>query len=325
MPLERRLCEVPVDVACALQKFLKSLAADGEFRNQADRRPHRIAAAHPIPHGEPVVGGNAEGIHGRGIGRYRDEVIRGRLLPQSADDPGARRVGIRLGFLGDECLRANDDQGFRGIDAADQILELSAIHIGHKMRRDSAAPLMFEGVADEKRPQIRAADADIHDVFEFLARGPEFSARPHGGGEIGQLLARVAYLRLNGRGTREVRAQRRVQYCTLLGAVDRVAAKHRRPARRQVRGARQIEQQRQGLGGDSLARHIEQPGVMLDMKALPPLGICGGQIAQMRVLQFLGMRSNRAPFLKRRIQLCHQIFGTEARRPGSAAPYDCGW
>jgi hypothetical protein len=49
------------------------------------------------------------------------------------------------------------------------------------------------------------------------------------------------------------------------------------------------------------------------MKALPSLWICGCQIAQMHTFKFIGMRSNRGPFVKRRIQLCHQIFGTETR------------
>ena len=53
-----------VDVARAAQEFLKFLAADDEFRHQADGGPNRVAAANPIPHGKAVVVGNAEDIHG---------------------------------------------------------------------------------------------------------------------------------------------------------------------------------------------------------------------------------------------------------------------
>jgi len=62
----------------------------------------------------------------------------------------------------------------RGIDAADQILELGAVHVRHEVRRDVPAPLVPERVAHQERPQIRAADADIHDVFEFFAGDPSF-------------------------------------------------------------------------------------------------------------------------------------------------------
>ena len=85
----------------------------------------------------------------------------------------------------------------------------------------------------------------------------------------------------------------------------RRAAKHGGYARRQIRRARQVEQQRQGLDCDALTRHIEQPGAVFNVKVLPALRIRGRQIAQMHILKFIGVRSNRAPCAKRRIQLCH--------------------
>jgi hypothetical protein len=44
---------------------------------------------------------------------------------------------------------------------------------------------------------------------------------------------------------------------------------------------------------------------MLDVKSLPPRRIRGGEVAQMRILELIGMRGNCAPFIKRRIQLRH--------------------
>ena len=142
--LERSVGEMLVDGARASEELLEFFAADDEFRDQADRRPDRISPAHPIPHGKAVPGRDAEGVHGRGVGRDRDEMMRGRLIPQRSDDPGARRVRVGLRLLGGEGFRAHDHQGLRRIDAADQILELCAIHVRHEMRRDVAAPFGFE-------------------------------------------------------------------------------------------------------------------------------------------------------------------------------------
>jgi hypothetical protein len=102
------------------------------------------------------------------------------------------------------------------------------------MRGDVAAPFMPQGIAYQQRTQIRAADADVHHMPEFLAGDAEFPARSHRRDEIDQLLAGGGHLRLNGFRPGEIRAQRRMQHRTLLGAVDGIAAKHGRHARRQA-------------------------------------------------------------------------------------------
>ncbi len=248
-----------VDVAGALQELLESLAADDQLGYQADRRPHRIAAAHPIPHGEAMLGGDAELVHGRCVRRHRHEMIRRRFFTESADDPRARRIGVRLSFQRREGFRADDHQRFRRVDAADQILELGAVHVRDEMRREAAAPFVLQCVAEQKRPQIRTADADVYNMLESLARAPQLLSRTDGGDELGEFPARGAHFRLHGRRTREVRAQGGMQHRALLGGIDRVAAKHRGRAFRQLCRARQIDQQSQGLSGDALARKIEQP------------------------------------------------------------------
>jgi len=81
--LERRFREMFVDLAGAAQEFLKRVAADGEFGHEADGGPHRVPSAHPVPHGEPVLLSDAEGIHGGRVGRYRDEVIGRDFSPKA--------------------------------------------------------------------------------------------------------------------------------------------------------------------------------------------------------------------------------------------------
>ncbi len=286
-------------------------AADDQFRDQSDRRPHRIAAAHPIPHREAMLGRDAECVHGLGVGRHRDEMMRGRLLAQRSDDPGARRVRVGLRLLGGEGLRADDHQGLRRIDAADQILELRAIDVRHEMRRDVAAPFGLERIAHQQWSQVGAADADVHHMLEFLARYAALIAAAHRGDVARELVARVFDLRLDRRRARELRAQRGMQHRAPLGGVDGIAAKHRGDALRQLHRPRQLEQQRQGLLRDALAREIEQPGVVLDVEILPALGIRGEQIAQVRAADVSSMSFDRAPCGKRGIQCA--IFLEKAR------------
>ena len=296
---------MPVDVAGAFQKFFEALAADDDLGNEADGGPHRIAAPDPIPHREPMIGSDAELVHGLRIGRHGHEVIAGGLLSERADDPGARRIGVGLRLLRDEGLGAHDDQGLRRIERARQILELRAIDVGHEVRRDIAAPLRAQRIAYQQGPQVRAADADIHHVPEFLAGDAELLAAAHRGDIVLEFLARGLDLGLDGRRPGKIRAQRRVQHRALLRAVDRIAAEHGGNAIGQIHRARQIQQQRQALVRNALPRDIEQPGIVLDVKMLPTLGVRTGEIAQMHLGHVFGVRRHGGPGRQRGVQFAH--------------------
>ena len=86
-----------------------------------------------------------------------------------------------------------------------------------------------------------------------------------------------------------------MQHGALLGAVDGITPKHGGNAPRQIHRPRQIEQQRQSLRRDALARHIQQPGIVLDMQMLPAFGIRGCQIPQVHLGHVFGMCRNGAP------------------------------
>ena len=199
-----------------------------------------------------------------------------RLLPQRTDDPGAGRVAVRLRLLRGKRLGTDDDHCFGRIDGARQILELGAIHVRHEVRRDIAAPFMAKRIANQQRTQVRAADADVDDVLESLARHSALVAPAHCAGEIRQLAARRVNFCLDVGAAGKIRAQCAVQDRTLLGGIDRIATKHRGPMSRKIESAREIEQQRQRLVGDALPGNIQQPVIVLDVKILPALRIgCG--------------------------------------------------
>ena len=150
--LERRGRKMFIDVARALEKLFEAFAADDDLGNEADGGPNRITTPDPIPHREAMVRRDAKLVHGLCIGRDGDEVIAGGLLPQCADDPSARGIGVGLCLLRHKGLGAHDHQRLRRIERARQVLELRAIHVGYEVRRDVAAPFRAQRIAYQQGP-----------------------------------------------------------------------------------------------------------------------------------------------------------------------------
>ena len=65
---DREQAEVLVHLVEAVQKSAEALGTDGDHRREADRRVHRIAAAHPVPESEHVRGVDAELRYLRRVG-----------------------------------------------------------------------------------------------------------------------------------------------------------------------------------------------------------------------------------------------------------------
>ena len=59
---------------CAAQKILKMIHADEYRDRQTDRRPQRVAPAHPIPEFEHMRGVYAEFFYFRGVGGNRHKM-----------------------------------------------------------------------------------------------------------------------------------------------------------------------------------------------------------------------------------------------------------
>ena len=114
-----------------------------------------------------------------------------------------------------------------------------------------------------RRPQIRAADADIDDIRKLLSGGGRNLAaatffgeiervRARGGGDGDGVFAAAPNLRF------VVGAQSRVQNGAVFAFVHRLAREHRLAARRQIGGGGQIGEQIDRLFGQRGFRKIEQ-------------------------------------------------------------------
>ena len=113
---QRRVAEMAVHRPGAIEHRLELLPADGQRDHQPDRRPQRIAAAHPVAEAEGVVWRDAEFGHRLQVGGERGEVLADRGIAQRAGDPVARRVGVGHGLQRGEGLGGDQEQGARRIE-----------------------------------------------------------------------------------------------------------------------------------------------------------------------------------------------------------------
>ena len=161
-----------VHLVAAFQHQLELIHAERQRDRQSDRRPHRVAAADPVPHREAVLRRDQERVHRLGVGRDGGEVPRRRALAQPIDDPLARelRVGQRLERR--ERLRAHDEQRARRIDLLQHVAELHAVDVRNAVQAQIAIAILRQRLGRHHDAEIRAADADVDDVGEGLAGAP---------------------------------------------------------------------------------------------------------------------------------------------------------
>jgi hypothetical protein len=159
---------VLVDRVEAFEHRSEVLRADRKHGRKADGGIHRIASADPVPELEHVGGIDPELRDLFGIGRDGDEMPGDRLgvAAQAAQRPVARAVRIGHGLQGREGLRGDDEQRFRRIEIACRLHEVGAVDVGHEAERHGTVAVEFERLVRHHRPEVRAADTDIHDVAD---------------------------------------------------------------------------------------------------------------------------------------------------------------
>jgi hypothetical protein len=169
---------VLVQRARAGQQLGEALAADGDGNRQADGRPERKAPTHAFV--EAQAAARAEGgCRGR-VGADGNEAAR-HLAPALRHEPVARRLCVAQGLGRAEGLGGDDEQGARGLQRRQHGGQLVAVHVGDEVQ---ARPVHVAAGAQRlhhhARPQIGAADADVHHVGDA-------GIRPHGLGQLHHL------------------------------------------------------------------------------------------------------------------------------------------
>ena len=164
------------------------------------------------------------------------------------------------------------------------------------MTARAVAAQVTQGLGREDRPQVRATDADIHDIAHRLAApsGPVAGAHaPHQLRHAPVHGLHLARLRqpLPGIGA----AQRSVQHRALLGAVHHRAAELRARATGHLAGARQRAKQLDRARIDQILRVVERQSRGAHSQALRASRIRDKGLAQIQAARLREMPGQRFP------------------------------
>ena len=299
---QRRRREVLVHLPRAVQQCREGRHADVQGNRQTDRRPQGIAPADPVPEAEHVLRVDAELGHPAGIGGHRHEVARNVLLLTAVvEEPGARAGGVAQGLLGGEGLGHHDEQRRLRIDPVQHVGQRCAVHVGHEVHRQALVANRAQRFADHLRPEVGAADADVHDVGDRLAAVALPAAAAHPVGEAAHLVEHVAHprhhvLAADQDGLVAACAQRPVQHRAVLGDVHRRAGEHLVARLLQPAGTGQGHQRIHRGGGDAVLGIVEEYPGGLDGEARGARRIVGEQAAQVGGLEFFPAGLQGKPF-----------------------------
>ena len=170
---EGRRAEVLIHLVKASEQLAEVLRPDGEHRRQADRRVHRVAPADPVPELEHVRGVDAE-LRAPPLHWWRRPRSGGRLPALSPSRPcsnharAARALVIVSSVV--KVFEETMNSVSRRIEIAHGFGEVGAIDVGYEAERHGALAVRLERLVGHHGAEIRAADADVDDVADALAR-----------------------------------------------------------------------------------------------------------------------------------------------------------
>ncbi|MNQ33981.1 hypothetical protein D3C85_474260 [compost metagenome] len=141
------------------QQLVERIVAQRQRDRQADRRPQRVAAAHPVPDLKDVVGQDAQVQRRFDVGGDRHDLLDGISDPGLAQ-PVHRDFGIGQGLGGGERFRGDDDQRIVRVQPAHRIGHGMRVHIGCETHL-AARAFVAQGAGDQPGAPVAAADSQV--------------------------------------------------------------------------------------------------------------------------------------------------------------------
>ena len=265
----------------AFQHPLEHVPAQGYRHRKADRRPQRIAATDPVAETEGPAAAPGLGLLRRR--RHPDQMFAHAARRQAFGQPGLGQIGVGQGLLGGEGLGHHHHQRGLRVQSGQGLAHVARIDVGDEAQVDGRLQRP-QGVPQQSRPEVRAADADVDDGGERLLGPAGLGARADVGGELRHPGAGRRHLfrdRLPQRPEIGVvgGAQGRMQHRPALGVVDRLAAEQGGPPSLDVAGPGQIQRGLEPLRGPALFGQVQIEAGRLDPHALgAPL--IGGELME---------------------------------------------
>ena len=161
------------------------------------------------------------------------------LVAQLAQAPLPRRLRVAHRLERRERLRGDDEQRLGRVEVARRLGEVRGIDVRDEAERERAIGVVAQGLRRHHRAEIRAADSEIHDVADALARVTPPGSAAHALRERAHAIEHGVDLRDDVLPVQQEpllarRPQRDVQDGAPLRGVDLLAAEHRVDARAQA-------------------------------------------------------------------------------------------
>ena len=182
---QRRGPEMHIHRVHALQEPHEILRANHRHERQANGGIHRIAATNPLPETKHVLGINTKGGYFLRISGHGHEMLSHSLFrPQLLYQPPLSGMRISQRFLRGKSLRRYHKKRGLGITLIQHRNDVGRVHIGHKLGTDTGGGIGAQRPSCHGRPQIRAANTNIHHGLNRVPGIPQPSPRPQRSGEI---------------------------------------------------------------------------------------------------------------------------------------------
>ena len=229
------------------------------------------------------------------------------VAAESRDRPGARGIGVGHRLERRERLGRDHEQRLSRIEPLHRFGEVGPIYVRHESEGDVAGAVVPQCFVGHHGPEVRAADADIHDVAYALAGSPKPLTAADAVRELAHPVQHRVHLRHDVDAVHDDRgvawgAQRDVQHRALLGHVDLLATEHRVDSLAEPRLLGELQQQAQRLVGDAVLRVVEVDPRRIDRQPLAAIWIALKQVSKVDVPYRCAMRLERLPCLGRRVR-----------------------
>ncbi len=176
--------EVLVHGVHARQQLRETVGTDRDHQRGADRGVQGVAAADPVPEAEGVVGVDPELRDLVERGRDRDEVLRDRrglvLARQPVEQPGPAEPGVGQRLERAERLARHDEQRGRGVETCQRRRAVGRVDVADEPALQAVLDVRRQRLVRHHRAEVGAADPDVDDRPDPLARGP----RPRAGADL---------------------------------------------------------------------------------------------------------------------------------------------
>src|SRR5208282_5698104 len=193
-----------------------------------------------------------------------------------------------------------DEQRLSRIQVTRRFNEIGPVDVRYEPERHRAFAVVLQRLVSHDRAEIGAADADIDDVSDALARMALPRAAAHAVGERAHPIENGMDLRHNvlaiddDRGVAR-RPERDMQHSAPLRDIDLVAAEHRVDAVAQARLLRKLNEQFDGLVGNAILGVVERNAGSRERESFAPPRIVRKELTQMERADRLLMGQERSP------------------------------